>query len=262
VHLHEFDFQGATSIREIADKAMDGALLTILTTHMTAEQGYLTMLRFKEQIQSHVHLRVILSASRPDFEDIGNAQNIGYSPPSDTLLSKSSLQEIDRIGRCIHEEWLEGNKQRISSARIEGDKKLATELEDKPTNKRWEELSEEQRDINRYAGDHILVKIRSVGLDPESLNLADEWNSLSSEQLETLARMEHQRWCAPLWLANWTLGPRNDQRKYHPNLMAYDGLDEDTKNYDRQQVCKAAQYHLAARVPNLGNKVFVRVREE
>jgi hypothetical protein len=74
-----------------------------------------------------------------------------------------------------------------------------------------------------------------------------KWNNLSDDQLEMLSRVEHERWAAPLWMAGWQKGA-NDQgktdysRRLHPNLVAYDALDEGTKKYDRDQVRKTAEY--------------------
>jgi hypothetical protein len=54
--------------------------------------------------------------------------------------------------------------------------------------------------------------------------------------------MEHERWEAPLWMAGWTSGARNDDLKVHDNLVPYDELDQGTKNYDLEQVKKAVEY--------------------
>jgi hypothetical protein len=54
--------------------------------------------------------------------------------------------------------------------------------------------------------------------------------------------MEHERWAAPLWMAGWTAGKRNDELKIHPNLVPYEELDEGTQKYDIEQVKMAAAY--------------------
>ena len=70
------------------------------------------------------------------------------------------------------------------------------------------------------------------------------WAKLDAGVLDILARMEHERWAAPLWLANWESGPRNDARRIHNNLVPYDELDQGTKDYDTEQVKAAVQYLL------------------
>ena len=54
--------------------------------------------------------------------------------------------------------------------------------------------------------------------------------------------MEHERWAASLWLANWQVGERDDVRRKHNDLVPYDDLDPRTKRYDDKQVCEAAKY--------------------
>jgi hypothetical protein len=81
-----------------------------------------------------------------------------------------------------------------------------------------------------------------VGLDPKDPELVSAWKNLSTDDLDMLSRMEHERWAAPYWMAGWQKGPRDDSRRLHPNLIAYDVLDEGTQKYDRDQVLKTAEY--------------------
>jgi hypothetical protein len=48
--------------------------------------------------------------------------------------------------------------------------------------------------------------------------------------------MEHNRWWADRALDGWTLGPRNDANKVHPNMVPYEELDEEAKQKDRNFV--------------------------
>ena len=108
------------------------------------------------------------------------------------------------------------------------------------------ELTEQQKDINRTAADHVEVKIRAVGLDPAQSDLFEAWRNLTAEQLDMLSRMEHERWSAPLWINGYTAGVRNDALRKHPNLIPYDELDADTQAYDTDQVKIAGVYYTAA----------------
>ena len=163
---------------------------------------------------------------------------------SQGLLGNIVLNEIDRLGRAVHETWYQGNVERIEKAEQDGRSDEVEKLRKKPAFKQWEDLTEAQRDDNRCAGDHIEVKIRAVGLDPKQPNLKAAWAKLDAGVLEMLSRMEHERWAAPLWLANWEAGPRNDARRIHNNLVPYDELDQGTKDYDTEQVKAAVQYLL------------------
>jgi ryanodine receptor 2 len=52
--------------------------------------------------------------------------------------------------------------------------------------------------------------------------------------LEALARNAHDHWARQRLAEGWTYGPRRDDaRKQHPCLVAYEDLPEEEKAYDR-----------------------------
>ena len=155
-------------------------------------------------------------------------------------------ESLDAVARRIHETWKQGTDQRILKAESEGDLETAKKHREKDTYRAWKDLTEEQKDANRLAADHISVKFRAVCLDHPDLgpSLSKAWDDLDAQQLEMLSRMEHERWAAPLWMAGWTAGERNDELKIHPNLVPYDELDEGTRKYDLEQVRMAAAYRV------------------
>lgn len=54
------------------------------------------------------------------------------------------------------------------------------------------------------------------------------------EEIEMLARLEHERWCRERLAAGWIAGaPRDDERRIHPDLVPYDELSEQSREYDR-----------------------------
>ena len=105
----------------------------------------------------------------------------------------------------------------------------------KPFDMEWDILSEEGRDANRYVADHVDVKLRAIGFAIQSN--PTKASILSGEEVEILAAMEHDRWTADRKLAGWTLGvPRDDARKIHDNMIPYNQLAEEIKQYDRDSV--------------------------
>ena len=55
--------------------------------------------------------------------------------------------------------------------------------------------------------------------------------------VEQMARNVHETWAAGRMAQGWTWGTvRNDERREHPCLVAYDELTEDEKDYDRRTV--------------------------
>jgi hypothetical protein len=146
----------------------------------------------------------------------------------------------------IHDNWysetdirIRNLQQKASVAQNDNDRERALDaaraLRARPAFKSWDDLSEGQKDSNRSQKDHIAIKVRAAGLDPVKINSTRWLTSCDQnpELLESLARIEHERWAAHLWLAGWKHGPRDDSQKLHDNLVPYDELDEETKDYDR-----------------------------
>ena len=83
-------------------------------------------------------------------------------------------------------------------------------------------------------------------MDPAEVDAAAA--KLNGKQLEASAgNGKHRRWAAVKWMTGWTLGPRHDPSKRHPNLVSYQELDEPTKQYDRDQIFGNGQ-HVASPV--------------
>jgi voltage-gated potassium channel Kch len=59
----------------------------------------------------------------------------------------------------------------------------------------WDELSEEYRDSNRHAADHIRIK------NSLAQRLSGSWGQ--DEVVDYLAHIEHHRWCAEKFLRRW-----------------------------------------------------------
>lgn len=111
-----------------------------------------------------------------------------------------------------------------------------------PFNRPWAELPETARDANRITADHFEVKMRALGLRIVSKDEQVDPVVLTSDQLELLARMEHDRWWADRMLDGWTFhAVRDNQRKFHPNLVPYDELTEPIKQLDRDSVLQMVE---------------------
>ncbi len=124
--------------------------------------------------------------------------------------------ETDRLARALHDMYLESGP------------------EEGPAVRPWRELALGYRQSNRLQALHLPVKVRALGcrLIPAGKEQVPDL-PLSPENVETLARMEHNRWVAERSLAGWRPGPRDDAGRRHPNLVPYEKLDEGTKEYNR-----------------------------
>ena len=232
------------AVADIARAIAPNALLTVVPNG-PASTTIADALLIGERLHDGPRLRILLDASGDAGIRITVAENPALAPwihflpdladaiDSDVLFNES----LDVVARRIHGIWKREVDERIRLAELAGDPETAAAHRAKDTYRDWDALTERQKEDNRSAADHIAVKIRAVGLDPEDHEtVRTAWPALDEDRLEMLARMEHERWAAVLWLAGWTPGPRDDARKTHPNLVPFDQLDEDTRQFDADQV--------------------------
>ncbi len=67
-------------------------------------------------------------------------------------------------------------------------------------------------------------------IDTSKIDIPEALNDL----IEYLAKNNHEIWAQQRIKEGWTYGPqRNDEKKQHPDLLPYDKLPENEKEYDR-----------------------------
>lgn len=140
----------------------------------------------------------------------------------DVLLG--SAREV--LGKAIHEKFRKDHK---------GEK-----TKNDPSMRFWKKLSEDLKESNRRQADHIPVKLKAVGCEfapvvsrkPESFEFTDE-------EIEIMAKMEHERFVRERFLQGWSLGPkRNHKKKISPCLVPWEDpvMTQKMKDYDRKAV--------------------------
>lgn len=167
------------------------------------------------------------------FENLNAPVQIFYRTKDESAFS--NFPEIKPYGLpaevCSHETIFGENLDKMAKAMHINHMRITDRNED------WDELSYELKDSNRKQADHIGVKMRAISCyivaeddsRPEAVFLHDE--------IEMLARLEHQRWCAERLLAGWTLGEtKNLQAKISPSLITYEKLSKQEKDWDREAV--------------------------
>jgi TrkA-N domain/RyR domain len=130
------------------------------------------------------------------------------------------------LAQAVHEDYVRNQRQ-------EGATK-----ETNPSMVDWEQLSETLRESNRRQAADIGRKLQAVGCDIEPLT---DWDArpleLARDEVELLARMEHDRWWKEREAAGWAYAPEKDvEKKKSPYLVPYVGLSDDIKEYDRNTV--------------------------
>jgi hypothetical protein len=104
----------------------------------------------------------------------------------------------------------------------------------------WDSLTDDLRDSNRAFAYGIGEKLRAIDsiIVPTTLvELQDSALIFSTDELEGLARQEHERWMRDRIDDGWSYAKvRDDARKLHPSLIDYDELSEDEREKDRDAI--------------------------
>ncbi|MBN2088150.1 NAD-binding protein, partial [candidate division KSB1 bacterium] len=160
-----------------------------------------------------------------------------FGLPNQTNSIEFIIEEkLDQMAQAIHAEYLEKNP---------------SEAEDNASKRSWSQLSEEYRDANRQAADHIDIKLRAINCKTISVSGKQPPAKMTVEEIEILAKMEHNRWKAERLLKGWTYAPeRDDVNKKHPCIVPWEDLPEDERDKDRQQVRD---------IPNILKKVKLKI---
>jgi hypothetical protein len=61
-------------------------------------------------------------------------------------------------------------------------------------------------------------------------------NEFMPDEVELMAKMEHNRWNAEWLLAGWTLGPSHKANKVSPHIVPWALLPPNIQEYDRRTV--------------------------
>jgi len=150
------------------------------------------------------------------------------------LLTEATSPELllrgmnELVARAKHEEYVREELANGGS------------VEQNPSMRPWEELSESMREDNRRFADGIGDKLTASGciLVPSSLRDPEEpLFSFTDAEVELLARQEHERWMKAKLDDGWRFGrPRNDELKLHDQLVPWEELDERNRDRDRDPV--------------------------
>jgi len=109
-------------------------------------------------------------------------------------------------------------------------------------NKSWETVPETIRNANRKTADHFEVKLRAVGCQIVGKSDCDPVR-LNPDEVEILAKMEHDRWWADRSLDGWRCGSQRDNKlKIHPDMVPYEQLLDEKKQLDRDSVIQMIHF--------------------
>jgi hypothetical protein len=107
---------------------------------------------------------------------------------------------------------------------------------DAPWARPWNELPHEIRESNRAVADHLRVELAAAGWEVGPL---EDWGAapveFTADDVETMARLEHERWLAERRAAGWTYEPGTTDRprKTNPRLVEWERLSDEDREANR-----------------------------
>jgi hypothetical protein len=131
------------------------------------------------------------------------------------------------LARAVHERYLQ---KRLEEGQVMGDERALAP---------WDALPGDLKESNRRQVDHIRDKLSKAGYGIAPLV---DWEAayfrFSHEEVEKMARLEHKRWMAERRRNKWRYapGPKDPDRKTHPDIVPWAELSEDAKDKDLEAV--------------------------
>lgn len=233
------EINSVTTIKRLVDWARDeGQRLTVAVCLDEDSESLEAATRLAAQLRGHevpVYVRMAeINGLAALFEgQEGNAAWMGLLRPFALICHTCRIETVleeeqDQLARAIHGAHV---KKKSEKGTTDGD----------PSMQPWDRLAPTFRDSNRQQADHIPVKLRAVGccdVAREAPGAAVE--AFTEDEVELLAKMEHNRWNAERFLGGWTKGkcaPEDKERlRITPYLVPWEELPNDIQEYDRDAV--------------------------
>jgi hypothetical protein len=160
---------------------------------------------------------------------------------------KQVLRGTDEIlARGIHESYLRNQKA------------AGATVETTPSMVPWVELTSELRESNRQQAADIRNKLKAVHCSTApTLDWGEQLFEFEPEEIDLLARMEHDRWMEEKRQNGWVYAPvRNNGAKHHPSMIPYDELP-----LEEQEKDISAVRQIPARLAEVGFRVHRMARQ-
>ncbi|MFC5139053.1 RyR domain-containing protein [Actinomycetospora rhizophila] len=150
---------------------------------------------------------------------------------TDYVYSVTALREglYSDMARAAHDAY-------VRNARSRGET-----MDDNPSTVPWEQLPEDLRQANLAQAFSVSDKLRALGCAVIPLDETDGWFEFDEEEIDQLARNEHERWVRERQRRGWRQGARDDAALTHPDLVGWDRLTEKARQKDRDAVAAIPQ---------------------
>ncbi len=156
-------------------------------------------------------------------------------------ISEINEKVVGKLARAIHAKYL----HQVRKENPGSDKDIYISWLHKTGETRnqnlgeFDDLPEEIKQSNLDNAYHIPTKLLAAGykIRPVRKGFRQTALHLGEEEIETMARVEHIRWCWDKILNGWYYGKaRDDKKKLHPSIITYEDLSESEKEKDRELV--------------------------
>ena len=192
----------------------------------------LTLLRRLKGLDTPIVVRMVSETGLASLLDGGDDGEGGFANlRAFALLERTCQPELllggthEILARAIHEEYV---RQQSESGETP---------QTNPSMVPWDTLPESLRESNRRQADHISVKLKAVGCGIAPLTDWDaEFMQFTPDEIELMARMEHERFVEERLRGGWRIGPKDLAKKASPHLVPWEQLPEEIKELDRNPV--------------------------
>jgi hypothetical protein len=150
-------------------------------------------------------------------------------------MADPEAESVEKAAREIHRAYVD-----LASRHPARDPSGLDQAGLKPDLQDWDALSEDLRESNLQQAAHLVFKLRAIGCEIEPIEAnRPSVETFTSDELELLARMEHERWVTERLIANWTLAEEKDvSRRESPNLVPWEQLKDHVREYDRDAILR------------------------
>ena len=138
-------------------------------------------------------------------------------------IALRSAIRLEVLARGIHDSYRE--------------RRLATLGVADPSLADWDSLPETLRASNRDQAAHFVEKLKVIGCGVVRSEGGAPAFTFTAAEVETLAKLEHDRWMAERRRQGWTPGPTRDPTtRTTPYLVSWEELSEPVRDLDRDAV--------------------------
>jgi hypothetical protein len=144
-----------------------------------------------------------------------------------------SDERIEIMAKAAHEAFCRG----MASRGFQYGPQMSEQLKTHPALVAYERLPEDLKEASRATVRDIPRKLRLLGYHIEASDDSDWQMDFTTNELDQLAQLEHQRWMKHRYEGGWIFGAKTDpDRKIHASLVGWDELSEQEREKDREMI--------------------------